>query len=267
MDDRSATEMTLADLGDRLPASDTQAQRPVIAESWRRSRSAGVDRDAPGRVYREFDPHAPLARAARRFADSATDKLDDLDTWIAVTDERGVVTFDWTSTRGFARTVEWANVGAGSLLDEASAGTNAIGTALATRRSVVVRGTEHYHRGWAELVCIAHPILDATTGAVRGILNVTSPLAEHRHLRITLEAFVGAVRLMLTTPSAPAPSSRAHPHARPHRPLSPLEQAECDVIAGVLRECRGNKTEAAERLQMARGTLYERIRRYGIAEG
>jgi transcriptional regulator of acetoin/glycerol metabolism len=257
--------MTLADLGDRLPAFDIEAQRPVIADSWRRSRAAGVDPDDPGRVYREFDPHGPLARAARRFADSAADKLDDLDTWIAVTDERGVVTFDWASTRGFGRTLAAADVGAGSLLDEASAGTNAIGTALATRRSVLVRGAEHYLRGWAELVCIAHPVLDATTGAVRGILNVTSPLAEHRHLRITLEAFVGAVRLVLAATNASAPPTR--PHARPHRALSPLEQAECDVIAGVLRACRGNKTEAAEQLQMARGTLYERIRRYGIIEG
>jgi transcriptional regulator of acetoin/glycerol metabolism len=265
MDDRSATEMTLADLGDRFPTSDTQAQRPVIADSWRRSRAAGVDPEDPGRVYREFDPHRPLARAARRFADSAADKLDDLDTWIAVTDERGVVTFDWASTRAFGRALEAAHVGAGSLLDEASAGTNAIGTALATRRSVLVRGAEHYHRGWAELVCIAHPILDAATGAVRGILNVTSPVAEHRHLRITLEAFVGAVRLVLAGPSSPAPPTR--PHARPHRALSSLEQAECDVIAAVLRECRGNKTEAAGRLQMARGTLYERLRRYGIVEG
>ncbi|WP_128081576.1 helix-turn-helix domain-containing protein [Arthrobacter sp. TB 26] len=46
--------------------------------------------------------------------------------------------------------------------------------------------------------------------------------------------------------------------------LSQLELAEREIIASVLRECRGNKSDAAEQLRIARGTLYERIRRYGL---
>jgi transcriptional regulator of acetoin/glycerol metabolism len=49
-------------------------------------------------------------------------------------------------------------------------------------------------------------------------------------------------------------------------PLGPIEQAEYEVILAVLRETQGNKSEAAARLQISRGTLYERIRRYGIVE-
>jgi transcriptional regulator of acetoin/glycerol metabolism len=48
--------------------------------------------------------------------------------------------------------------------------------------------------------------------------------------------------------------------------LGPIEQAEYEVILSVLRETQGNKSEAAARLQISRGTLYERIRRYGIVE-
>ena len=44
----------------------------------------------------------------------------------------------------------------------------------------------------------------------------------------------------------------------------PLEAAEREVIAGILDECDGNKSDAADRLQISRGTLYERIRRYGL---
>ncbi|TDL43154.1 hypothetical protein E2R59_09875 [Kocuria rosea] len=47
-------------------------------------------------------------------------------------------------------------------------------------------------------------------------------------------------------------------------PLSPLETAEREVIAAVLDACDGNKSDAADRLQISRGTLYERIRRYGL---
>lgn len=46
--------------------------------------------------------------------------------------------------------------------------------------------------------------------------------------------------------------------------LGQLERAEREIIASVLRECLGNKSDAAERLRISRGTLYERIRRYGL---
>jgi len=47
--------------------------------------------------------------------------------------------------------------------------------------------------------------------------------------------------------------------------LSPLEQAESDVIAAALRNYDGNKSEVATQLQISRGTLYDRLRRYGLA--
>lgn len=46
--------------------------------------------------------------------------------------------------------------------------------------------------------------------------------------------------------------------------LTLLEEAERSVIASVLRECEGNKSDAAERLGLSRGTLYARIRRYRL---
>ncbi|QRP50226.1 helix-turn-helix domain-containing protein [Amycolatopsis sp. FDAARGOS 1241] len=48
---------------------------------------------------------------------------------------------------------------------------------------------------------------------------------------------------------------------------NPLEDAEADIIREVLVACRGNKTAAAARLRMSRGTLYKRIRRYGLDNG
>ncbi|MEU1941288.1 helix-turn-helix domain-containing protein [Streptomyces sp. NPDC020125] len=46
--------------------------------------------------------------------------------------------------------------------------------------------------------------------------------------------------------------------------LSPLEQAEFKVINETLAECGGNKSEAAARLGISRGTLYHRVRRYRL---
>jgi len=53
------------------------------------------------------------------------------------------------------------------------------------------------------------------------------------------------------------------PRARRLR-LSPLEQAEFDVIANVMLDYEGNKSEVAAHLQISRGTLYDRLRRYGL---
>lgn len=50
--------------------------------------------------------------------------------------------------------------------------------------------------------------------------------------------------------------------ARPGRRFSPLEEAEAGVIASMLRECGGNKTTAAHRLGISRGTLYKKLRLY-----
>ncbi|WP_189310389.1 helix-turn-helix domain-containing protein [Streptomyces brasiliensis] len=46
--------------------------------------------------------------------------------------------------------------------------------------------------------------------------------------------------------------------------LGPLEQAEFKVINETLAECGGNKSEAAARLGISRGTLYHRVRRYRL---
>jgi predicted DNA-binding protein (UPF0251 family) len=47
--------------------------------------------------------------------------------------------------------------------------------------------------------------------------------------------------------------------------LTPLEDAERTVIIDTLAECRGNKKQAALRLGLSRGTLYDRLRRYSIS--
>jgi transcriptional regulator of acetoin/glycerol metabolism len=66
--------------------------------------------------------------------------------------------------------------------------------------------------------------------------------------------------VVLTLRSA-APDRPTGAPASPGR-LSPLEQAESDVIAAALAEAGGNKSAAATRLGISRGTLYQRLRRY-----
>ncbi|MBF6422784.1 helix-turn-helix domain-containing protein, partial [Nocardia farcinica] len=49
------------------------------------------------------------------------------------------------------------------------------------------------------------------------------------------------------------------------RHLSPLERAECAVIARTLNACGGNKAATAEQLEITRGTLYHKLAKYRLS--
>lgn len=85
-----------------------------------------------------------------------------------------------------------------------------------------------------------------------------------RQLDQLLREIVGAAPLTQQIGLAELPlEMRA---AGDHRHRSPLEEAEASVILGVLADCRGNKKEAAQRLGIARGSLYAKLRTYRITD-
>jgi transcriptional regulator of acetoin/glycerol metabolism len=61
-----------------------------------------------------------------------------------------------------------------------------------------------------------------------------------------------------------APRQLANESSSRRPGLSPLEQAEFDVITEALLHNAGNKVSTAHHLQISRGTLYQRLRRYGL---
>ncbi|HWV79157.1 MAG TPA: GAF domain-containing protein, partial [Isoptericola sp.] len=89
---------------------------------------------------------------------------------------------------------------------EESVGTNAPGTALATRRAVQVIGAEHFSRPVQELSCAAAPIRDPATGRVLGVLDVTGRRAAATHVVLSLvRATVATVERELATRAAAHP--------------------------------------------------------------
>jgi hypothetical protein len=152
---------------------------PVVAASWRRSLVSGVDPDDPDplldlpaadlEAYRATHPLAaamPLVRSM--LVEAAVD--DGL--VVAVSDDAGRLM--WVEGAGRTRAaVDRVGFVEGAVWREERVGTNAPGTALATRRPVQVIGAEHYSRPVQGLSCAAAPIRDLRDGSVLGVLDVT----------------------------------------------------------------------------------------------
>jgi hypothetical protein len=81
----------------------------------------------------------------------------------------------------------------GSSWAEEAAGTNAIGTALVTRRPVQVSATEHFVRTLRWLYCAAAPLHDPRDGRLLGAVNVTGPAAGLQPAALALVTAVARV--------------------------------------------------------------------------
>jgi len=153
--------------------------RDLVAASWRRSADAGVPVDAPAAPvavpadelsdYR--DAH-PLARVFPLLYDVLGRAAEECDSVLAVGDARGRLL--WASGRpGALRRAERIHFVEGAAWDEASAGTNAPGTALRLDAPVQILAAEHFARPVQQWTCAAAPIHDPVTQAVLGVVDVT----------------------------------------------------------------------------------------------
>lgn len=187
---------------------------PVVADSWRRSLRSGVDPDTPHPQVALADAELAGYRAAHPLAvvmpvvrELVVDGAADDGLVVAVSDEIGRLL--WVEgNRRLRGTVDRVGFVEGAVWGEESVGTNAPGTALATRRAVQVIGAEHYSRPVQELSCAAAPIRDPGTGRVLGVLDVTGRRAAATHVVLSLvRATVATVERELATRAAAA----AHP--------------------------------------------------------
>lgn len=162
-----------ASTGDADPAV-----RPLVADSWRRSVASGLDPEALAVVRLAEDALADI-RAAHPLTEVMpvvrrllVEDAADAGLLVAVSDAAGQLLFVEGDHR-LRTAAESMHFVPGADWSEASAGTNAPGTALALDRPVQIRGPEHLSRRVAPWSCSAAPIHDPDTGAMLGVLDVT----------------------------------------------------------------------------------------------
>jgi hypothetical protein len=163
--------------------------RAVIEQSWARMQRAGLDPsllqpkpaldDDALSLAREESAIAGVMGVLRRYLGALADDAQHV---LVVCDEGGRILWLEGHPRVKEDAVERIRFTEGMLWTEDSAGTNAIGTALAIDHAVQVFSAEHFlaeQHGWW---CSAAPIHDPVSGALIGVVDISGPLrTAHPH--------------------------------------------------------------------------------------
>ncbi|NYH55054.1 diguanylate cyclase [Nocardiopsis sinuspersici] len=200
--------------------------RPVIEDSWGRTRRFGIDPDnaPPPRMarldelqrHREASPIAEVLPLIRRSLVSVADEADHV---MLVTDASGQIL--WRDGPRRLRAVgDRVGLVEGAFWNEGSAGTNAIGTALVVGRPVQVYSAEHFVRTLHPLTCACAPIHDPRDGRLLGAVDVTGPMST---VHPSTLALVNAV----------AQLAEAHLQSIHHTHLERLRSVAAPLLAGM----------------------------------
>jgi transcriptional regulator of acetoin/glycerol metabolism len=154
--------------------------RSVVLESRRRCRSDGVDpacSSAPAvadgmQIEQLRDRHRHLYDAALPMLEMLREVLRESGTVIMLTDPAGTI-LDIYGDSQTRQVAELVNLAPGGCWHEELIGTNAIGTAIAALEPVQIYGSEHYCFEVKRWTCAAVPILDPSSRALLGVVNVS----------------------------------------------------------------------------------------------
>jgi len=175
---------SLAALRERFLAtgfSDAEQARPRIVRSWQRSHDCGVDAarrttqfavasDEQLQSVREMNER--LLNAARPVVARLADALSHTGYVVVVANAAGCI-LEIVGDLDVRRRLSRILFEPGADWGEATAGTNAIGTALIDRRTLQLMAAEHFCDGWQDLTCTAAPIREPQTSEIIGVLDVT----------------------------------------------------------------------------------------------
>lgn len=164
--------------GERAPAR----PRQLIADSWQRMMTRGVDPDGlpPPRVEASaldvLRHSSGMIAVLEELSRGLASLVAEGDNILVVADAMGTVL--WRSGApavlahadrlGFVEGAHWG---------ECAVGTNGIGTALAARSAVQVFSAEHFVRSHHPWTCAGAPIRDPRTGHVIGVVDISGPAA------------------------------------------------------------------------------------------
>lgn len=178
--------------GERVAAG----PRAEIGASWDRVLRSGIDPEQSTEsvlLEREEIEHrrrgSVLGEVMPLLSDGLASIADISQQIMVVTDAEGRVLWR-EGNPGVLRRADGICLAEGAAWSEAITGTNAIGTALASRAPVRVHSSEHFVRTLHNWTCAAAPVRDPRDGRLMGIVDISGPASTFHP---TTLALVGSV--------------------------------------------------------------------------
>ncbi len=180
---------------------------PGVLDSWRRSSAWVSPALSTAPVDTTDDAMARwrtsgMAVGLRGVEAEVRKVADDGGMVAAVTDRDGVIVWSHGS-RVMQRRCEQVGFVPGGRWDEASVGTNALALALRTGAPSTVYSAEHFSQAVHGWVCYAVPLTDASTGEVRGVLDLSTTWDRAHPLAMTTAALLGRLLDSAAPPEGP----------------------------------------------------------------
>ncbi|NLG05453.1 MAG: sigma-54-dependent Fis family transcriptional regulator [Clostridia bacterium] len=157
--------------------------RPEILESWQRCKAANVDfmsgigTTVSEKVFQEsLEKRKDLIEVARPIMEDVFEIVKDTSYSVVLTDENGLI-IDLIVNKEMEEIHKLVNFALGSLWDEESVGSNAIGTCLIQNKPIQFIGEEHYCKYHHVATCSAAPIHNSK-GELIGSLNLTGTVKD-----------------------------------------------------------------------------------------
>jgi sigma-54 dependent transcriptional regulator, acetoin dehydrogenase operon transcriptional activator AcoR len=155
--------------------------RPVIADSWLRSRELGInplnnrarsvisDEEIDAKLHSEN-----LGISGKNVMDRMSDTVKDTGHVIVLADNSGRIIYS-VGHNQVRNHLEKINFRPGSEWHEDTVGPNGVGTPLTLGQPELIMGSEHYCQGWQPWVCYGAPIHNPSDQSVLGCIDITGP--------------------------------------------------------------------------------------------
>lgn len=167
----------LAEQARRMPKK-VGAVRPIVYESWRRSKLQGLD---PDRVAPRHCPDLELDSYLTRIVEPVVERhravVEQTGFAVSLTDQEGRMLRRWAPDRTMARRLDALGVAPRFSVSESHVGTTSAISLLAGS-AVLVRGPEHFAENLRDFTCGGAPIVNPVTRRMVGSLNVSCRLED-----------------------------------------------------------------------------------------
>jgi sigma-54 dependent transcriptional regulator, acetoin dehydrogenase operon transcriptional activator AcoR len=146
----------------------------LVAASWRRSLTAGVDAGSLQAAYHDdIDTSSKLVRCSQPIIERLSEEAADIPVSFVLTDSKARVLTRVDTSRTIGLLLDNVSLAPGFDYAEGRVGTNGVGTVFESGQSIHIVGPEHFHEQLQPFSCAGAPIRDPISGRIEGVLDIT----------------------------------------------------------------------------------------------